>query len=143
MNFGERLKKLRTEKKLSQEQLANRLNVSRSAVAKWETGKGIPDIDNLIAISEEFGLSLDYKLKKDISIKHEVEKDRKKKRNKFLMCGIINCLTALLWFLIANFNFQCEKHALGFIDIGIGLIWCGLSGMYLYNYCEAKKENET
>ncbi|MBR7116169.1 MAG: helix-turn-helix transcriptional regulator, partial [Clostridia bacterium] len=43
----------------TQEQLSEKLGISRSAVAKWETDNGIPDISNLIALSDEFGLSLD------------------------------------------------------------------------------------
>lgn len=59
MNFSLKLKALRKESKLSQEQLAEKLNVSRQAVTKWETEAGIPDIDNLLAISTLFGISLD------------------------------------------------------------------------------------
>ena len=49
MTFGEKLKNARKEAGLSQEQLAEKLSVSRSAVAKWESDKGMPDIDNLKA----------------------------------------------------------------------------------------------
>ena len=59
MNLGEKIKECRKQAGFSQEQLAERLNVSRQAITKWETNKGIPDIANLIAISDEFGLSLD------------------------------------------------------------------------------------
>ena len=52
MTFGAKLKQARQNSKLSQEQLAEKLNVSRSAIAKWETDKGMPDIDNLKAISQ-------------------------------------------------------------------------------------------
>jgi len=56
---SEKIKELRKQAKLSQEALAEKLNVSRQAVTKWETGAGLPDIDNLIAISELFNLSID------------------------------------------------------------------------------------
>ena len=52
MTFGEKLKNARKNAGLSQEQLAEKLCVSRAAVAKWETDKGLPDIMNLIAISK-------------------------------------------------------------------------------------------
>ena len=55
MNLGEKIKERRKQAGLTQEQLAERLNVSRQAITKWETNKGIPDIANLIAISDEFG----------------------------------------------------------------------------------------
>lgn len=57
--IGEKIKQLRSEKGLSQEKLAEKLNVSRSAIAKWETDGGIPEIDNLLQLSIVFGVSLD------------------------------------------------------------------------------------
>ena len=63
MRLGERLKEYRNQEGLSQEQLAEKLNISRQAVTKWENDKGIPDIDNLIVISDELNLSLDELLK--------------------------------------------------------------------------------
>lgn len=65
MTFGTKLKQARQNAKLSQEQLAEKLCVSRSAVAKWETDKGMPDIDNLMAISKALDVSLDYLLSDD------------------------------------------------------------------------------
>ena len=59
MTMGEKIKQLRNEKGLSQEKLAEELNVSRSAVAKWETDGGIPEIDNLIQLATVFDISLD------------------------------------------------------------------------------------
>ncbi|MCQ4637296.1 helix-turn-helix domain-containing protein [Anaerovorax odorimutans] len=59
MTFAEKLKKLRTKNEYSQEQLADMLNVSRQAITKWETGKGMPDIENLKAIADLFDVTLD------------------------------------------------------------------------------------
>ena len=69
MSLGEKIKELRRKAGMSQEQLAEKLNVSRQAITKWETDKGIPDIANLIAISDEFGLSLDELIKGNVSVK--------------------------------------------------------------------------
>lgn len=62
MTFGEKLKEARKEAALSQEQLAEKLSVSRSAVAKWESDKGMPDINNLKAIAQLLNVSIDYLL---------------------------------------------------------------------------------
>lgn len=62
-----RIKGLRKEAGLSQEQLANKLGVSRQAVTKWETGLGLPDLDNLVRLSELFGVTTDSLLKADES----------------------------------------------------------------------------
>ncbi|QVK19643.1 helix-turn-helix transcriptional regulator [Mycoplasmatota bacterium] len=59
LNLQDNLKKLRKEKKLSQEQLAEKLNISRQAISKWESGKAYPDIDNLISLKDIFKVSLD------------------------------------------------------------------------------------
>ena len=59
MNFAEKLKSLRKENGMSQETLAEKLGVSRQAVTKWETELGLPDIDNMVAISKLFGITLD------------------------------------------------------------------------------------
>ena len=73
MNFAEKLKELRKQKGISQEQLAEKIYVSRQAITKWESGNGIPDIENLIAISSLFNESLDSLLSEEKSLisKHE------------------------------------------------------------------------
>ncbi|WP_019155433.1 helix-turn-helix domain-containing protein [Robertmurraya massiliosenegalensis] len=59
MTLGKRIKQLRTEKGISQERLAEKLNVSRSAIAKWETDGGIPELGNLLQLATIFDVSLD------------------------------------------------------------------------------------
>ena len=62
MTLGEKLKIARKQAGLSQEQLSEKLGVSRSAVAKWETDNGIPDVDNLKTLSRLLNVSIDYML---------------------------------------------------------------------------------
>ena len=59
MDFNNRLYQLRKQKGFSQEELANRLNVSRQTISKWEVGDSTPDMEKLIAISDLFEVSLD------------------------------------------------------------------------------------
>ena len=59
MTMGERIKQLRSVKGFTQEMLAEKMNVSRSAIAKWEADGGIPDVDNLIQLSFVFNISVD------------------------------------------------------------------------------------
>ena len=59
MTFAQKLKELRTRAGMSQEKLAEKVGVSRQAITKWETDKGAPDMDNLMAISDLFGVSVD------------------------------------------------------------------------------------
>jgi len=63
MTIEERIQALRKEKGLSQEQFADTLGVSRQAVSKWEMGQSMPEIEKLIAMSQLFGVTIDYILK--------------------------------------------------------------------------------
>ena len=58
MEFRERLYQLRKGRGISQEELGARLGVSRQAVSKWETGAAAPDMENLLALAREFGVSV-------------------------------------------------------------------------------------
>lgn len=75
MTLGEKIKHARKQAGLSQEQLSEKLNVSRSAVAKWETDKGIPDIDNLKMLSKLLNVSIDYLLDNGESVIQSVVRE--------------------------------------------------------------------
>ena len=62
MTFGEKLREARKAAKLTQEELASKLSVSRQAITKWESGRGMPDVENLKAISAALDVSIDYLL---------------------------------------------------------------------------------
>lgn len=59
MNFSEKLKEIRKKEGISQEQLAEKIGVSRQAITKWETGKGLPDVENMVIIAEIFKTTID------------------------------------------------------------------------------------
>lgn len=59
MDFGDRLKQIRTTQGLSQEQLAEKIGVSRQTITKWETKRGLPDIENMIILAEIFKITID------------------------------------------------------------------------------------
>ena len=63
MNLSQKLKSTREQANLSQQDVADSLNISRQSVSKWENGKACPDIDNLAILSELYGVSLDYLIK--------------------------------------------------------------------------------
>ena len=58
--IGEKLSKLRKENGISQEELAEKLNISRQAISKWENNESLPDTENLIAIAKLFNVSIDF-----------------------------------------------------------------------------------
>jgi len=63
MSFSEKIQILRKQKGISQEQLAEMLDISRQAVSKWELGESLPDVENIVKLSEIFGVSTDYLMK--------------------------------------------------------------------------------
>ena len=63
MDFAEKLQRLRKARGLSQEQLAEKIGVSRQAVSKWESAQAVPDVDKFVLLSELFGVTTDYLLK--------------------------------------------------------------------------------
>ena len=73
MFFNEKLKMLRKESNLTQEELAEKLNVSRQAITKWESGDGTPDIENLKQISILFNTAIDELVKEDKNVTAEIK----------------------------------------------------------------------
>jgi len=71
IQFANRLVALRKEKGLSQEELAEKIGVSRQAISKWENGESAPDTDNLISLADVYGISLDELLGKEKAEKPE------------------------------------------------------------------------
>ena len=76
MKFCDKLQKIRKENNITQEQLADRLNVSRQAVSKWESGLAYPDTEKLIQISKIFNTSLDELINdnKDSKVNKQIKK---------------------------------------------------------------------
>ena len=63
MTLGEKIQALRKQSGMSQEQLAERITISRQAISRWELNESIPDADNIVQLSHIFGVSTDYLLK--------------------------------------------------------------------------------
>lgn len=75
MELGGQIKKYRTKANLSQEELANRVYVSRQTISNWENAKSYPDVNSLVLLSEIFQISLDKLIKGDIDIMKEKIKE--------------------------------------------------------------------
>lgn len=100
MEFNEKLQELRKQKGLTQEELAQMLYVSRTAISKWESGRGFPNIESLKAISKFFSVSLDELLSGEEILVIAEEDHKKKEANLYdIVFGLLNCGAALLLFL--------------------------------------------
>ena len=71
MDFGDKLKQYRIKEGLSQEQLAEKIGVSRQAITKWETKRGRPDVENMIILAELFKLTLDELVLEEVKKQEE------------------------------------------------------------------------
>ncbi|MBQ4090461.1 MAG: helix-turn-helix transcriptional regulator [Clostridia bacterium] len=100
MEFNEKLQTLRKQKELTQEELAEVLFVSRTAISKWESGRGYPNIDSLKAIAKFFGVTIDGLLSGD-ELLTVAEEDTKQKKKHFcdLVFGLLDCSIAMFFFL--------------------------------------------
>ena len=104
MEFNEKLQELRKNKGLTQEELAEALYVSRTAVSKWESGRGYPSIDSLKAIAKYFSVTIDELLSSDevLSIAEQDNK-QKEKHLKSLVFGLLD-ISALMFFFLPFFG---------------------------------------
>lgn len=100
MELNEKLQELRKQKRLTQEELAKSLYVSRTAISKWEAGRGYPSIDSLKSIAKFFGVTIDELLSSD-ELLIIAEEDTKQKKNHFrdLVFGLLDCSIAMFFFL--------------------------------------------
>lgn len=97
MEFNERLQGLRRREGLTQEELAGRLNVTRAAVSKWESGRGYPAVDSLKAISQYFSVSLDELLASDDALGvARAEACEQVHRIRDVVFGLLDCGMLLL-----------------------------------------------
>lgn len=100
MEFNEKLQELRKRKGLTQEELAETLFVSRTAVSKWESGRGMPSIDSLKAIAGFFSVTIDELLSSG-EVLTLAEKEAAQKRGKLCgqILGCLDCSAAILYVL--------------------------------------------
>ena len=136
MELNEQIKKYRTEKNISQEELAVKIFVTRQSISNWENGKTYPDIHSLLLLSSLFGISLDQLVKGDIEImKEEIKKDEIAKMNRYgkiytimLIITAISAVPLFMWLGVWAF-------------IPWGIIWA-ISMYFAFKIEKVKKDND-
>ena len=93
MQIGEKIKIIRENKKISQENMAKSLHVSYQAISNWERGKSYPDISNIIMISDLYNISLDELIREDKNYK-DILLEKK-------VSGIVDTILNVIFFLCA------------------------------------------
>ena len=136
MELNEQIKKYRTEMNISQEELAEKIYVTRQSISNWENGKTYPDIHSLLLLSSLFGISLDQLVKGDIEImKEEIKKDEIAKMNRYgkiytimLIITAISAVPLFMWLGVWAF-------------IPWGTIWA-ISMYFAFKIEKVKKDND-
>ena len=105
--FKDKLRKLREEKGLSQYELADKIFVSRSAIAKWENGFGMPSIESIEILCEFFGVTKEYLLQEDEPLQI-IENVQKRSRKKLIFVSSL-LVPLVLYFVVSIIFFTCDK----------------------------------
>lgn len=132
MKLNEKLLNLRKQKGLSQQELANQLNVSRQSVSKWELNESEPSLNNIIVLSEIFNVSTDYLLK---------ETENQSNENKTKLSSIFLVIGTLIVLLGALTSYMLYQERKDIISLLIGVI-IQIIGCILFEYHALKEQNE-
>lgn len=134
MTIGERVYKLRKEKGLSQEEVADKVNVSRQTVSKWETDQSMPDLDKIMPLCNLFNISANELLTGDIGFKSEggkvVKSNYKTQKAIVISRSIIMYFLAIIWIALGMevFSFNEGVMVSGFLLI------CAIPTAYLVRF---------
>ncbi|MFD1432104.1 helix-turn-helix domain-containing protein [Lacticaseibacillus yichunensis] len=103
MAIGDQIRSIRLEHHLSQQALADQLHISRQSVSKWETGSAQPSFDNIVSLSDQFGISLDDLLRADLTLLAALrQQDQQKERRVFWLGLPLAALLLTLPLVLTN-----------------------------------------
>lgn len=142
MTIGERLLKLRKERNLSQEELANVLDVSRQTVSKWETDQSTPDFDKIIPLCEYYGITSDELLTGNSNIKEAKQANVKSNFARNIAVAVMLYIFAIIAVVVCAAQFG--QPILG-VSIFFTLIAVA-TGILIYNgiyYSKESKDEKT
>jgi len=153
VSINEKLKQARLATNLTQEDLAEKLGVSRQTISNWENGRSFPDIVSIITLSDVYGINLDSLLKGDKEmIRHLKESTDTVKSNKRLI-GFVIGLIAFGFFYIAGYfirSFEPEPliddlvlHSLALVGISAAAFAAFKKSVDLIKYAEQKTSGKT
>ncbi len=137
MNIGEKLYELRKEKHLSQEEVAEKLDVTRQTISKWETNQSTPDFDKIKPLCELYGITAD-ELLTGIKKETKTETDTKEKRAKGIALGVLTYFVAVVWIMISIPVMMMNP----IVAAGIFLLICGIATYIIIYTCMTYKKGE-
>lgn len=148
MEFSEKLRELRIQKNVSQAKLAADIHISRSAVAKWENGLGLPSDDSLKMLTEYFGISISKLIPDKTNAETLVSKNRTINQQKKAIIGLtIGCgigLFILGYIFIEPLRDSIEQLAIGALLSALGIFNMrgNIASIHWYNRRKVTKENQ-
>ena len=105
MKFNGQIKKIRTNNHLTQEQLAQKLNVSRQTISSWENSRNLPDLEMVVTIAKLFNISLDQLILGDDTMTNKLVKDgNETKKARLNLISILLMLIGGIFFVISSFG---------------------------------------
>ena len=134
MDIGNKLYELRKSKNLSQEELADKLNVTRQTISKWETNQSTPDFDKIIPLCEIYGISADELLNGVKIEKEETPIDNSNKRKKRaigISIGLFTYVIAIAFIMTSIPSFHLDPV----IAAAIFLLICGIGTVIIVLSC--------
>lgn len=139
MKINEKIYTLRKEHNLSQEELANELNVSRQTVSKWELGESCPDFDKIVPLCELFGISTEELLRDKKIENNYVEEPKKDIVKAFMICfSIFLYFAAIVWIIIGEELLSLNDG----LTVSIFLLICGLATSLIIFACMTRSEKK-
>ena len=138
MNIGEKLYELRKEKHLSQEEVAEKLDVTRQTISKWETNQSTPDFDKIRPLCELYGITADELLtgeRKEITNQPENKQNVKEKRAKGIALGVLTYFIAIVWIMISIPVLMINP----IVGAGVFILICGIATYIIIYTCITNK----
>lgn len=129
MTFGQKLSSMRKENNYTQEQLADKLSVSRQSVSKWESDAAYPETDKLISLSRLFDCSVDYLLKDECNSKNDVSIKTLSNHQKII--GYILLTVSLLAGILVTLLSQTEEQIFIMMPIIFAAFVCALICLFV------------
>lgn len=130
MDLGNRIKDEREKLNLSQDELAQRMNISRQAISKWETGKSYPDIEKILKLSELFNLSLDELVRGDKNFQENLIKEGKRNMSGLAILGIVLVILGVIVVIWGGAQYPVNfmgSDFMSFVLGGLVLLTIGLA----------------
>ncbi len=130
MDLGNRIKTEREKINMSQDDLAQKMNISRQAISKWETGSSYPDIEKILKLSEIFSLSLDELVKGDKDFQKNLIKEGKTNMSGLSILGYVLIALGVITCIWGGGQFPVslmDKNFMSFLVGGLFLVTIGIA----------------